>query len=62
MKIYCVVQRYYDNGKVCVNLETLEIEALPTNSSREYEKYDTYRDYFTDRAEADQFYKAALKA
>lgn len=60
MKIYCVVQRYYENGDVIALIETTECDKKPKNTCEELERFDLYRDYFTNSEEAEHFYDQAV--
>lgn len=62
MKIYCVEQKYFNNGNVQVSHRSLDLPAVPASSSQEYERYDLYIDYFTDPVEAEKFMRQALRA
>lgn len=60
MKIYEVEQKYFDNGTVKAKITEYELETIPENESFENKKCDVYRDYFTNKQEAENFYKKAL--
>lgn len=62
MKFWKVTTKFYDNGQVKASIETIEADALPTNSNTEYRLYDEYCDYFTDHEEAAKFFESAKKA
>ena len=55
MKYYCVVGRFYDNGKVKSFMEEKEGETIPKDEYRETNVYDEYRDYFKSRSQAQQW-------
>jgi hypothetical protein len=62
MKVYEVVQKYFDNGQVIANSYLLDLPELPENKSESTKKCDIYRDYFTDPVEAESFRQEALNA
>lgn len=64
MKFYCVVQEYYDNGKVYAWI-TNHMSAdgtIPENRSEERAGKDIYLDYFTEKNEAIKFCDEAKRA
>ena len=57
MKFYCVVQKYYDNGKVnawITNHVSSDV-TIPESKLPERSTKDVCYDYFTDRDEAIRF-------
>jgi len=57
LTFYCVVQEYYDNGKVYAWI-TNHVSAdgsIPPNIAKECKDKDVYWDYFTDKNEAIKF-------
>ena len=62
MKVYEVVTRYYDNGKVAVSAHTYDWESKPENKCVETRQCDTYYDYFTNKAKAQKHYNDAKRA
>ncbi|MCU7378102.1 hypothetical protein OBO34_07010 [Clostridiales Family XIII bacterium ASD5510] len=64
MQFYCVVQEYYDNGRVSAWI-TNHVSAdgtIPKNRSEERVDKDIYFDYFTDKTEAIKFCDKAKRA
>lgn len=62
MKIYCVVQMYYENGDVIPIIIEEEHNEKPQNTCEELESYDLYKDYFASKQEAEEFYEQTLLA
>lgn len=62
MKIWKVTTKFYDNGVVKANIETIEADEMPTNSNAEHMLYDEYCDYFTDQETATKFFDSAKEA
>ena len=62
MKVYEVVTKYYDNGKVDVAFHTYEMDKKPENKFAELPRYDIYHDYFTNKREACRYYEDAKRA
>lgn len=62
MKFWKVTTKFYDNGVVKANIDTVETDVLPANSNTEHRLYDEYCDYFTDHEEAVNFFDSAKKA
>lgn len=64
MKFYCVVQEYYNNGRVAAWI-TNHMSAdgkLPENRTEEHNDKDIYFDYFTDKNKAINFCDEAKNA
>lgn len=64
MKFYCVVQEYYDNGKVYAWI-TGHVSGngiIPKSRCEERKSKDIYFDYFTDKNEAIRFCDEAKQA
>ena len=64
MKFYCVIQEYYDNGKVyawIANHISVD-ETIPENRFEEHADKDVYFDYFRDRDKAIKFCDEAKRA
>lgn len=62
MKYYCVRTVFKDDGKVFAFFEEQEGAILPKNEFKQTSKSDIYWDYFTDRHEAENFFRDAAKA
>ena len=62
MKVYEVVTRFYDNGKVTAAIHTYEMENKPENRCVEGRTCDTYHDYFTNKQKAHKHYDDARRA
>ena len=54
MKVYAVVQKYFDNGKTTAFMQTLELDEKPQSKEESYPKYDLYVDYFTNKRQAEK--------
>lgn len=64
MKFYCVVQEYYDDGRVVAWITNhLSCDGdIPESRCEERTDKDVYFDYFADRNEAIKFCDDAKKA
>ena len=63
MKVYSVIQKYFDTGKVEAEIRTIECDRLPTIARyRERQTFDEYTDYFKTLPEAEVFLQEALNA
>lgn len=62
MKIYEVITKCYDNGKVIASMHELECDTIPESTFEETKRCDIYHDYFTDRSEALQMIEDAKNA
>lgn len=60
MKYYEVTTRFFDSGKVTAAVAEIESEDCPESTYAETSRCDIYRDYFVDKAEADEFAAEAL--
>lgn len=59
---YCVDQKFFDDGKVRVNVYPAQAETQPEDTYEELEHYDEYKDYFKKKACADLLAAQALEA
>lgn len=50
-----VTTKFFDNGKVDVYMESIQTDKRPTNTSKEFAKYDLYEDFFDTKADAEKF-------
>lgn len=57
-----VCQKYFDNGKVFVEVSVEKAAKKPENTKVEGKTFDEHNDYFEDRQEADEWADKALKA
>lgn len=57
MKVYCIEQRYYDNGSVTCKVIIEQHKKMPQNTYEETPRYDRYRDYFATEVDAREFCK-----
>lgn len=62
MKIYEVVSKFYDDGKVEVTFYRLELDVKPCNKFKKRKHCDVYCDYFTNEREAEKFYNDCTKS
>lgn len=66
MNFYCVVQEYYDNGRVEARVTShagaKDASDLPKNRTEERSNKDVYFDYFLNKNEAIKFCDEALKS
>ena len=62
MKFWCVKQKYYDSGRVKVNIYCIESETKPENGMHENKMCDEYHDYFDTYEEATAWAEQARKA
>jgi len=62
MKVYCVVQEYYDDGKVYAWITDHIMDRLPKEKLVEYNNKDVWHTYFDNKKEAIDFCDEALKA
>ena len=62
MKFWCLNQKYFDSGKVKVNVYSVESETKPENGMRENNLCDEYHDYFDNYSEAKAFADEAENA
>lgn len=64
MKFYCVVQEYYDNGKVYawITNHMSADSTIPENHFKELVNKDVYFDYFRDKGDAIKFCDKAKRA
>ena len=62
MKIYCVVQEYYDSGRVSAWITNHIMDELPGEKLEERSDKDVWLTYFTNKKDAIEFCDEALKA
>lgn len=64
MKFYCVVQEYYDNGRVSAWITNhVSVDGtMPENRYEEHANKDVYLDYFKDKDKAIKFCDDAKRA
>lgn len=63
MKVYAVIQKYFDTSKVKAEILAVECDRFPTITRyRERPTFDEYTDYFRTYEEADAFLHEALNA
>lgn len=62
MTVYAVHSKYYDNGKTEAYMRTYELDNKPENKYKEYARYDSYTDYFTNKKEAEKLVRDIRKA
>lgn len=62
MKVYEVVTKYFDNGRVRVAFHTYELDHLPKSRMEELPRCDVYHDYFTDQLAASRHYAESKRA
>ena len=61
-KFWAVSAKYFDSGRVKVNLHPVEAETKPKSHMTESKTYDHYIDYFDTYEEALAWYKQSQKA
>ena len=57
-----VCQKYFDDGRVSVNVYSVKATKKPDSTSVEGKTFDEYNDYFDTREEADEWAENARKA
>ena len=57
-----VCQKYFDDGRVSVNVYSVKATKKPDSTSVEGKTFDEYNDYFETREEADEWAENARKA
>ena len=57
-----VCQKYFDDGRVSVNVYSVKAAKQPDSTSAEGKTFDEYNDYFETREEADDWAENARKA
>lgn len=62
MKFWLVVTRYFDSGRVKVNIAPIEAESKPENTMAENKMCDEYHDYFDTYEEAAKYAQDARNA
>ena len=62
MNFLCVTTKFFDSGKVKVNLGRVEADTKPESTMVENKMCDEYRDYFEDYEEARRFVEDAKRA
>ena len=62
MKVYCVVQEYYDSGKVYAWITNHIMDRLPEEKFEERSNKDVWLTYFDNKKEAIEFCDEAIKA
>lgn len=61
-KFWMVVSKFFDSGRVKVNVASIEAEDKPENGMVENKMCDEYRDYFDTYEEAKKFARETEKA
>lgn len=62
MKFWLVVAKYFDSGRVKVNIAPIEAESKPENTMVENKMCDEYHDYFDTYEEAAKYAQDARNA
>lgn len=62
MKYWCVSTKFFDSGRVKVNLYLVEAESKPENGMQESKMCDHYCDYFATYEEAMTWAQQAKEA
>lgn len=62
MKVYEVVTKFFDNGKVKASFYTYELDTTPENRCEETRTCDIYHDFFTNKKDAERHYRNAMLA
>lgn len=62
MKYWLVITKFFDSGRVKVNIAPVEAEAKPENGMRENAMCDEYYDYFETHEEAAAWAQQAREA
>lgn len=62
MKYWLVITKFFDSGRVKVNIALVEAEAKPENGMQENAMCDEYHDYFETYGEAAAWAQQAREA
>lgn len=62
MKFWLVVTKYFDSGRVKVNIAPIEAVSKPENTMAENKMRDEYHDYFDTYEEAAKYAQDARNA
>lgn len=62
MKFWLVVTKYFDSGRVKVNIASVEVDQKPENGMTENAMCDEYHDYFDTYEEAAKWAQDARNA
>lgn len=52
MLYYCVISKFYDNGRVTANIKTIEAIEKPKDTCMYLKNYDLYKEYFDTETKA----------
>lgn len=61
-EFWCVMSRFFDNGRVQVVTYLIEAEKMPEQQCIETARFDEYRDYFKTYAEARDYEQDCKRA
>ncbi len=61
MKVYEVITKFFDSGKVKAVMTQIEVDEKPKNTMVENKMCDEYHDYFDTYEEAKKFWQDAQR-